>query len=64
LGYNNEAAELAPDGLRQNVFYTPESAQFYFAAVAYLDAIYDKAEASLTKKRGTALALPRFGRGF
>lgn len=49
LGYLNETGQLAPDGTRRGVFYSPD-AQFYFDITANLDGIYSRATGRDEKK--------------
>jgi len=39
VGYSNLATQLAPDGRRRSVFYSPD-ARFYLTLTAYLDQVY------------------------
>jgi hypothetical protein len=39
-GYANVANQIAPDGERRNMFYSP-NARFYLTLTGYLDAIYE-----------------------
>jgi hypothetical protein len=50
VGYTNTTSQLAEDGTRRSVFYSPDSV-FYGNVAVYLDNIIDKAKASVEARK-------------